>query len=509
MAGAAIPVPWRVRAKSVLDRPGVLLAAGVVVAVAAFHLWITPSNPPGFLHDEASMSYNAYAIGNTFRDENGGLLPLFIRSFGDYKSPLFTYVLAGAFRVTGPHAEVARGVAALAVLAGVLLLGLIAFRKTRSRVVAVAVIVLAGLTPGLFETGRAAYEVALQPLLICLLLLALDGAWRSGVSTPWRGLAIGLTLVALTYSYAAGRVLGPLFAVALLVFAGRDRWRALVAAWVTVAVGLAPIPVYWVRHPGALTERYDQTTFIDSSMSVWTIVRQATSHYVDDVNLWHWAVSGDPKPYVHTYGSGTLLGAGALLAIAGAVIVLARMRGDLWWRYVLVVTALAPIPAALTKDRFYGLRLVPFFVLLVVLAIPALHLLARSARKNWPARAVIAVLAIGVGVQFVQFLDNYRTRGPARTIAFNAGVPSLLAHGFEGGRTIYVDYDESHALVYARWYAVEHGIPLSRVVRLPDGGIPPEGSVVVVRFLGCDFICDEFARAGDYSLATTAGPKPS
>ena len=498
-----------VRALALIDRPGILIAAGIVVAVAAFHLWITPSNPPGFLHDEASMSYNAYELGHTLRDENGGLLPLYIKSFGDYKSPLFTYLLAGTFRVTGPHSEVARGVAALAVLLGVLALGLIAFRQTRNVAVAVAVIVLAGLTPGLFETGRAAYEVALQPLLIGLLLLALDGAWRSGVWTAWRGIAIGLALVALTYSYAAGRLLAPLLAVALLVFAGKGRWQALVAAWVTVGVGLTPLAAYWVRHPGALTERYDQTTFIDSSMSVWTILSTATSNYAHDVNPWHWVTAGDEKPYVHVVGSGTLLVGAVLLAAAGVVIILARQRRDLWWRYVLVATVLSPIPAALTEDRFYGLRFVPFFFLLVVLTIPALAALAGSAQKSWAARVVVVVLAIAVAVQFADFLDNYRSNGPNRTLAFNAGVPALLDQGFGGGRTIYVDYDESHALVYARWYAVEHGIPLSRVVRLPDGGVPPEGSIVAVRFLGCDFTCDELARAGDYWLATADAPPAS
>jgi hypothetical protein len=130
------------------------------------------------------MSYNAYTVSTTLRDENGALLPLYFKSFGDYKSPLFTYTLAAVFRVTGPHGEVARGLAAVAVLAGVLLLGLIAYRRTRSAVVAIAVLVLADLAPGLFEVGRAAYEVSLQPLLLCLLLLALDRASRTASASP-------------------------------------------------------------------------------------------------------------------------------------------------------------------------------------------------------------------------------------------------------------------------------------------------------------------------------------
>ena len=59
-------------------------------------------------------------------------MPLFFRSFDDYKSPLYPYVLAGVFEVTGLDARVARGLSAVLVLAAVLLLGLLARRLTQS-----------------------------------------------------------------------------------------------------------------------------------------------------------------------------------------------------------------------------------------------------------------------------------------------------------------------------------------------------------------------------------------
>src|SRR5260370_41959240 len=92
-----------------MTRPAVLLALGAVLATVAFQLWITPSNPPGYHRDEAALSYNAYSISTSLRGADGGFLPLFFRSFDDYKSPLYPYLLAGIFRVTGPHAQVARG----------------------------------------------------------------------------------------------------------------------------------------------------------------------------------------------------------------------------------------------------------------------------------------------------------------------------------------------------------------------------------------------------------------
>lgn len=493
-----------------LGRPGVLVAVGLVVLVVAFNLWITASNPPGFLPDEASMSYNAYLLGHHLRDENGALLPLYLRSFGDYKSPEFVYVLAAVFLVTGAHSEAARGLAAVAVLVGVLFLGVLAWRSTDSGATAIAAVVLTGLTPWLFEVGRAAFEVALEPLVICLLLLSVEACWRRRCWTPGRGLRVGIALTSIAYVYAAGRLLAPLFAVALLVFAGRGRWRWLLAAWGTfTATAVVPIAIYWARHPGALSERYDQTTFITSGMAPWTIAGHAISNYAHDINLWHWVVSGDPKPYVHTYGAGSLFGGVVLLALAGAALILTRLRSHLFWRYALLLLLLAPIPAALTKDRYYGLRLVPLPVLLAVVAIPALAVLIELARSRWIARGTVAVLTVLVCLQFVTFIDNFRARGWARIVVFHAGVPGLLSLGFAKGQTIYVDHDEPHALVYARWYAVEHHMSQSRVVRLPDGGIPPTDSVVFGRFQGCDFVCKKFASSDDYWVAHEVRPRAS
>ena len=298
--------------------------------VVAFQLWITPSNPPGYHRDEAALSYNAYSISTSLRDEDGGLLPLFFRSFGDYKSPVYPYLLAGVFRVTGPRAEVARGLSAVLVLAAVLLLGFLARRITGSTVIGLLVLVLAGFTPWLFELGRVALEVSAQPVLITLLLLALESAWRRNDWTIRGGLVVGSVLGLLLYSYTGNRLLAPLLAGALATFAARGRWRWLLAAWGSFAAFLVPLGVYALRHPGALTARYGATTITREGRSRLWIVLQAIANWFHDINPWHWATAGDPAPYVHNGGYGALYGAVVALAIVGSVIVLTRRRADVW-----------------------------------------------------------------------------------------------------------------------------------------------------------------------------------
>jgi hypothetical protein len=492
-----------------MRRPGVLVGLAVVAAVAGFQLWISPTNPPGFHRDEASISYNASTLATDLRDQNGALLPLYFPSFDDYKSPLFVYALAGAFRLTGPDADVARGLAAVSVLAAVLLLGLIASRRSRNAVVAVVVIVLAGTTPWLFELGRVAFEVSMEPLVLCLLLLAVDRACRAEPGSALSlGVPIGLALGALTYVYAGGRLLAPLLAAALVLAGGQGRWRWIVAAWTTFAMTLVPLLVYVLVHPGALTQRFWATTFIQEGMSRSRIVRGVLENYARDVNLWEWVTRGDPKPYVHASNYGMLFATAVLLALAGAGLVLLRHRDDPWWRFVLAATVVSPVPAALTEDRLHALRLVPLAVLMLVLAVPALCLIVRTAATRPVAAAAVAtVLAVATAAQFVDFLDRYRESGPGRIELFEAGVPRLLDRGFADGATLHLDFDDHQAQAHALWRSAELGLPRGRVVVLGDGATPAAGSIVFGRFQECDFVCEELDRWGEYWLARVREPQ--
>jgi 4-amino-4-deoxy-L-arabinose transferase-like glycosyltransferase len=485
--------------------PVALLGLGAVLAVVAFQLWVTPSNPPGYHRDEAALSYNAYSIAMTGRDEDGAVMPLFFRSYGDYKSPLYPYLLAGLFRITGPHKPVARVFSAVLGVLAVLLLGLLATQVTGRTLVGVVTVVLAGITPWLFELGRVALEVATQPLLLTLLLLALHRAWRKRTWTPLEGVVTGVLLGLLLFSYTGNRLGAPLFALALAVFAGRGRWRWLAAAWGTFAAFLLVLGIYALRHPGTVTARYGATTIAREGHSHAWVLMQGIANWFHDINPWFWATSGDPAPYVHNGGYGSLFGAVVALAIAGFVIVVWRRRDDLWWRYVALVTLLAPIPAALTVDRHNALRLAALPVLCIVLAIPVLDLLLR---RSLVVAAALTVLAVTVGIQFAQFLDAYRLRGPARLALFDAGVDPLLRHAFASGKTIYIDFDDRGAQTQARWHAAEDGVPLDRIQVLPDGGVPPNGSTVFGLFQECDYVCHKFAEWEKYWLATAAGPRP-
>ena len=347
----------------------------------------------------------------------------------------------------------------------------------------------------------------MEPLVFIVLLLVLEHAWRTNRWGVASGVAAGGTLALLAYTYAGARLLAPLLAAALLVFAKRGRLRWLAAAWATFVVLLIPLIAYAVRHPGALSARFHHTTFVKDDMSNGEVVRTFGGNYLTDVNLWSYITGGDPKPHIHIAGTGMLLATGVALAAAGAVLSIRAAREDRWAAFVLLATVLVPIPAALTADRMNGYRLALLPTCSWCWLSPLSQRSCRGRRatgacSSWPACSL--------------WLSAHSSRASSRRIArrevspapssTRRASPACSAQAFANGAAIYMDIDEPRAHAHARWYAATHNISQDRVVVLSDGGVPPEGSIVFGRAQACDFKCAEFARSDTYWLARAQVP---
>ncbi|HEV3468998.1 MAG TPA: glycosyltransferase family 39 protein, partial [Pyrinomonadaceae bacterium] len=342
----------------------VALAAGLYFAGAA-------SNPPGFYIDESSVAYNAHLVAETCRDEHGELLPLFFRAFGEYKNPVYVYLLAAVFKVTGPGVAAARYLsAALGVAAG-LLLGLLAARVSGRWGAGAAVALSALLTPWLFEGSRLVFEAAAFPAAVALLLLAVERASRRAEWGWGEAARVAAALALVTYTYTVGRALGPMLGAGLALFLTRARWPGLLKTWALYALALVPLAVFSWRHPGALTARFGLLTYVTPEAGVFGTAAEFARHYLLNVNPWRMLLAGEENVRDHVPGAGALLWATAALAVAGLVILWRAGRRGAWWRFVVYGLLASAVPASLTSTEFPQLRLLAFPVFLHALTIPA------------------------------------------------------------------------------------------------------------------------------------------
>lgn len=70
----------------------ILILTGIALISVLFTIVHKTPVPPAFNSDEAAFGYNAYSLLKTGKDEYGTLLPIRLKSFGDYKMPLYSYL---------------------------------------------------------------------------------------------------------------------------------------------------------------------------------------------------------------------------------------------------------------------------------------------------------------------------------------------------------------------------------------------------------------------------------
>jgi len=482
----------------------VVFTATLIIGVVVYERHLT-TNPPGFFIDESSVAYNAFTISETGRDEYGIAWPLYFRAFGDYKNPVYVYLLALIFRCTGPSILVARILSATLGIMTALLVGLVGYRVTRQRWIGLALMAMSFATPWLFVLSRSVVEVAMYPLAVALFLLALA---RVAEKKGWNwidALWIAVTLALLTYTYSIGRLLAPLLAFGLIIFAKRAGILSVARAWLVYAATLAPLFIFRWRHPGALEARFTLLTYLTPQLGFGSIVKTFAGHYLNNINPWRMVLTGDPAAYqiASTYGTGPVLLITFVLAVASIGVLLRQKRFTAWWAFVVYGLVVSIVPASLTREYFHSLRLSPVPIFLIMLTIPALKWLSQELTTT--KRVLIAValaLTCGQAIYF-QVVNQQRGCEPFRQNMFDADYRSNIlptALTASGPNPIYIqDAPAIPGYIQARWYATIDHHPNKKVVVVPPGGTAPDSAIVISTQAVCE-ACEVLYERSPYRV---------
>lgn len=487
----------------------VVIAGGVVLYARAL-----TTNPAGFYVDESSIAYNAHLIAQTGHDEHGVAWPLYFRAFGDYKNPVYIYLLAGIFRVTGPSILVARLLSAFLGFAGALLVGLLAWRVTKQRPVTLLATMTALLTPWLFELGRVVVEVALYPLLIGLLLLLVHRVSHKETWVWVDNLALAFALALLTYTYSIGRLLGPLLALGLLLFLTRRRVWSIVTTWVLYGLSLIPLFLFQRSHPGALSARYQLITFITPQTSYAGDALEFVKHYLGNINPWKMAVSGDPNAFqiASVYGVGPVLAVALIMMLASVVLLVRKSRPGSWWRYVVYGLLVSFVPASLTQDYFHTLRLAAAPVFMLALAIPAFEWISAEGFRFRRAIMLGSITLILLQGLFFQWKYDATAQISRRLDLFDYDYPSTIlpmAIAKSGEKPVFIaDAPPIPGYIQAFWYATIQRIPHEKFTVLPIDAAAPDASMVITTEDTCPR-CEVLFKRWPYTVYIANGPPRS
>lgn len=203
----------------------VLIGAIIVLGLLLRVLWLD-KYPVGFTADEASFGYDAYSILKTGKDQWGVSFPLSLRSFGDFKLPVYSYLTVPSVAVFGLNEFAVRLPAALLGTLAILFTYLMVtallenynFDAKSREFIALSSAFFLAISPWHISLSRGAFEANLTTFFIPL------GVWAfvRGLAKPkWMilaALAFGINL----FTYHSARFFTPILAL-ILWFINRKR----------------------------------------------------------------------------------------------------------------------------------------------------------------------------------------------------------------------------------------------------------------------------------------------
>lgn len=177
---------------------------GFLVRTINIHIF-----PDGFRGDEAGFGYNAYAILKEGTDEYGKKFPLYFESIGDYKYPVYVYLLVPFIAVFGLNEFSTRLFSAVTGSLSVIILFLAVNKLTGKRLLATVVAGSLAFSPWHIIFSRSAMEVVVG-LFFVLLTIYFYISYLNDKTIKNTAIIIISFLLAV-FSYSAYRLFLPLY----------------------------------------------------------------------------------------------------------------------------------------------------------------------------------------------------------------------------------------------------------------------------------------------------------
>lgn len=423
------------------------LVLGLALALRVYRL---ATDPPHLYWDEAAIGYNAYAIGQTGKDEWGRDWPVMFRSFGDQKLPGYIYVTAAVVKVLGATDLAVRLPSALA---GTGLVAVVFFlvrelgvwdKVVRGKKVALLASFFVAVSGWNLQFSRGGFEANLGlTLLFCGVWLFVRWLSRKNIG----GLVLaGASLAGAMYSYHSAVLLAPLAVVTLLVVFWSDwqkvAWQLGLAGLVTVVL-LFPLSSEYIFSPLGRT----RATAVGFLNMPGDPVTNFQANYVANFSLDYLFFRGDQA------GRHSVKKLGQLFLwqfpfVLGGLYLLAKTRSKTSFLFICLLLQ-GNLPVAFSDVSPHAIRglgaSVPW---LVIGAFGAVAFLRRA--SSW----VVSALAMVVIYALLTYLHLYYVHYPKAYAAdWQDGNKQAIAYL----QTIHSDYGqifihESLESVFLLWY---------------------------------------------------------
>lgn len=414
----------------------VILFFGIILLGAFLRFYDISNNPPGLYVDEVSIGLNAYDILKTGKDQYGYSYPLAFKSLGDYKMPIYIYLVSLSMLVFGKTELAVRFPSALA---GTLTIFVVFFlfrellkidKKTKgpANVLALVGSAIFAVLPWHLQFSRGGFEVCVALFFYSTGLLFGIRYFRS--SKVWYLLTAVLFFCFSEYTYHAYRLISPLtlFVVtASAFFKEKKHFKNLLSAFAVFILLSFPLVVFSLTSQGQErllgTSAFAQNSFSGGILGVFKDIVIFLNNYLSYFSLTFLFHLGDQinRHQVQDFG---LLYFWQLPFLITGFYFLTKTKNILMRFVAIFLFLISPVAPAIALPSPHTLRFllgtVPF-TLLTTLGIYQVYIQRKFSKLILLATVVIALLS------FAYFLDYYFIQYPKESqIDWGAGCKQIV-----------------------------------------------------------------------------------
>lgn len=348
------------------------------------------SNPPSLNWDEASLGYTAWTLLNYGTDEYGNAWPFSIRSFNDYKPPLYSYLTIIPVALFGLTEFSTRFTSALLGSLTILILYLLSKEllpknhqllnshpRLKAAIPLLSALLLA-ISPWHLQFSRGAFEGNIAVFFVTTGLYLLL-KWLN-TQKAYFLIFSATSLIASLYAYHAARLVVPLVGILILIrFYKRflTHWKVTLICALLTAITLTPLVVISLR--GSVAARAGAVSIFNQKYLPQNIIQREIEEkqhgnyllslifdsrvqylpliikgYLNHYSVYHMFIAGDVVNRHHAPDMGLLYIVELPFILIGlAVLAVQKFPGKfLFWSWWLI----APLPAALSSGTPHAIR---------------------------------------------------------------------------------------------------------------------------------------------------------
>ena len=337
--------------------------------------------PNGLGYDEVASGYNAYSLLLTGKDEYGKSFPFAFRFSNTYSPPLYTYLTVPMIALFDLSITSTRMVSVISGVFSIIIVFLVLKKMsiTQNKTVPYLGMLLYTISPWTIMYSRSGYEAMLSFFIYAV-----------GILFVWEGfkkplfLTFGIIVLSIsTYASHTNRFLVPLLLLGLFIlfkdtFLNIRNRRFIVSGLLCALIIQIPnlflltTQSFFVKsnlfYSELLVSEYEKIRHTSPFFIgiPYLFGREFLAQYLTYFSPRSLFLDADPLPF-RSIPNLSVFYSWMFIPYLVGLYVAWKNRRLINYRYLLLITLIAPIPAALTKDPFWTYRAIPLLLPLIII----------------------------------------------------------------------------------------------------------------------------------------------